>query len=180
MKNYRFDGSNEFKIKDFNCADTGEFDKRKEAEQEFSENLERINELQQMIYAEKKEGIVFVFQALDAAGKDGAIRAVLSCLSPQGVAEHSFKTPSAEETRHDYLWRFWKALPEKGGISIFNRSYYEDVICQKVHKYYEAYSFADRIDMEDIIENRYGQIRGFEKYLWENSIRVVKIFLNVS
>ena len=117
---------------------------------------------------------------MDAAGKDGAVRAVLSCLSPQGVSEHSFKVPSSEESRHDYLWRFWDAIPEKGSISIFNRSYYEDVLVQKVHKLYEKNKYADRIELDSIIEQRYEQISNFEKYLWENSIRVVKIFLNVS
>ena len=180
MEKYRYDGSREFVIKDFNCADKGGYKDEKEAETQFKKNLDKINELQQKLYAEKKEGIIFVFQAMDAAGKDGCIRAVLSCLSPQGVAEHSFKVPSDEELRHDYLWRFWKALPEKGGIAIFNRSYYEDVLTQKVHKYYKSYSFADRIDMGDLIDKRYEQIRNFEKYLWENSVRVVKIFLNVS
>ena len=117
---------------------------------------------------------------MDAAGKDGAVRAVLSCLSPQGVSEHSFKVPSAEENSHDYLWRFWSAIPSKGSISIFNRSYYEDVLVQKVHKLYEKNIYADRIDLDTMIDSRYEQIRNFEKYLWENSIRVVKIFLNVS
>lgn len=180
MQKYKYDGSAMFNIKAFDCADTGEFKERHEAIQEFVANLDEINDYQQRLFAEKKEGIIFVFQAMDAAGKDGAVRAVLSCLSPQGVSEHSFKAPSSEERAHDYLWRFWKALPEKGHISILNRSYYEDVLVQKVHKMYESYLWADRIDQEKIINNRYKQIRNFESYLWENSIRVVKIFLNVS
>ena len=180
MRNYKYDGTRRLNIKAFDCDDTGEFKERHEAIREFTSNLEAINEYQQKLFAEQKEGIIFVFKAMDAAGKDGAVRAVLSCLSPQGVSEHSFKVPSSEENRHDYLWRFWDALPEKGSISIFNRSYYEDVLVQKVHKIYEKNKYADRIDRSDMIEKRYEQIRGFEKYLWENSIRVVKIFLNVS
>lgn len=180
MKKYRFNGEEKFQIDEFDCAETGEFQEEAEAEKEFKKNLKKINEYQQRLFAEQKEGIIFVFQAMDAAGKDGAVRAVLSCLSPQGVSEHSFKVPSAEENRHDYLWRFWKALPEKGCISIFNRSYYEDVLVQKIHKYYMDNKYADRVDREKIIEKRYGQIRNFEEYLWDNSIRVVKIFLNVS
>lgn len=117
-------------MRSFDCSDTGEFNDRHEAIGEFALNLEKINEYQQRLFAEQKEGIIIVFQAMDAAGKDGAVRAVLSCLSPQGVSEHSFKVPSAEENRHDYLWRFWDAIPEKGSISIFNRSYYEDVLVQ--------------------------------------------------
>lgn len=180
MNKYRFDGRRKFNVHTFDCADKGEFTERHEAIEEFIENLEKINEYQQKLFAEQKEGIIFIFQAMDAAGKDGAVRAVLSCLSPQGVSEHSFKVPSAEENRHDYLWRFWSAIPEKGSISIFNRSYYEDVLVQKIHKIYEKNNYADRIDKDTIIEKRYEQIRNFEKYLWENSIRVVKIFLNVS
>lgn len=180
MSNYKYDGSRNFNVHSFNCADKGEFKDRHETIKEFTENLEKINEYQQKLYAEQKEGIIFVFQAMDAAGKDGAVRAVLSCLSPQGVSEHSFKVPSAEENRHDYLWRFWDAIPEKGSISIFNRSYYEDVLVQKIHKIYEKNKYADRIDLDTMIDKRYEQIRNFEKYLWENSIRVVKIFLNVS
>ena len=180
MSNYRYDGSKRFSIKGFDCADTGEFSKRHETIKEFVSNLEEINEYQQKLFAEKKEGIIFVFQAMDAAGKDGAVRAVLSCLSPQGVSEHSFKVPSSTENNHDYLWRFWSAIPGKGSISIFNRSYYEDVLVQKVHKIYEKNKYADRIDRSTMIDDRYEQIRNFEKYLWENSIRVVKIFLNVS
>ncbi len=180
MKNYKYDGSKKFNVRSFDCADKGEFAERHEAIKEFTENLEKINEYQQKLFAEQKEGIIFIFQAMDAAGKDGAVRAVLSCLSPQGVSEHSFKVPSSEENRHDYMWRFWNAIPEKGSISIFNRSYYEDVLVQKVHKIYEKNKYADRIDLNSMIDKRYEQIRNFEKYLWENSIRVVKIFLNVS
>ncbi len=180
MNNYRYDGSRKFNVRSFDCSDKGEFRNKQEAADEFAANLEKINEYQQKLFAAQKEGIIFVFQAMDAAGKDGAVRAVLSCLSPQGVSEHSFKVPSSEENRHDYLWRFWRAIPEKGSISIFNRSYYEDVLVQKIHKIYEKNPHADRIDMDTVIDKRYEQIRNFEKYLWENSIRVVKIFLNVS
>lgn len=180
MESYKVDGSKKFKIKQFKCDDKGEFKSRHDSLKEFTENLAEINDLQQRLYAERKEGVIFVFQAMDAAGKDGAIRAVLSCLSPQGVAETSFKQPTSEELSHDYLWRFWKALPAKGSISIFNRSYYEDVLVSKVHNLVENHVYADRIDKDELISQRYGQIRNFEKYLYDNSIRVVKIFLNVS
>lgn len=180
MESYKVDGSKKFKISSFDCDDTGNFKNRHESLKEFTENLAEINDLQQRLYAERKEGVIFVFQAMDAAGKDGAIRAVLSCLSPQGVHETSFKQPTSEELSHDYLWRFWKALPAKGSISIFNRSYYEDVLVAKVHNLPEKQVYADRIDKSEVLGQRYGQIRSFEKYLYDNSIRVVKIFLNVS
>ena len=180
LEKYKYYGKKKYKKEDFSTSETGEFKGKVDALEQFYENLNKINELQQSLYADRKEGVIFVFQAMDAAGKDGAIRAVLSCLSPQGVVESSFKQPTKEELAHDYLWRFWKALPEKGCISIFNRSYYEDVLIGKVHKLYENQACAERCKGKDIIKQRYSQIKNFEKYLYENSIRVVKIFLNVS
>ena len=180
LDKYLNDGSKKFKIKDFKTKDKGEFNSREEAVGEFVQNLNEINRLQQKLYSEREEGVIFIFQAMDAAGKDGVIRTVFSTLSPHGVKEYCFKAPSAEELTHDYLWRFWPALPPKGGISIFNRSYYEDVLIGKVHELYKNQRFADRIDKNEIIDRRYKEIKSFEKYLYDNSIRVVKIFLNVS
>lgn len=180
LDKYLNDGTKKFKIKDFKTKDKGEFNSREEAVGEFVQNLNEINRLQQKLYSEREEGVIFIFQAMDAAGKDGVIRTVFSTLSPHGVKEYCFKAPSAEELTHDYLWRFWPALPPKGGISIFNRSYYEDVLIGKVHELYKKQRFADRIDKNEIIDRRYKEIKSFEKYLYDNSIRVVKIFLNVS
>lgn len=180
LDKYKYTGKKKYKVNDFSTNETGDFETKIDGMEQFYENLSRINELQQSLYADRKEGVIFIFQAMDAAGKDGAIRAVLSCLSPLGVTESSFKQPTKEELAHDYLWRFWKALPEKGNISIFNRSYYEDVLVAKVHKLYENQACADRCKDKDIIKQRYKQIKNFEQYLYENSIRVVKIFLNVS
>lgn len=139
-----------------------------------------INKTQQKLYSERKEGVIFVFQAMDAAGKDGVIRTVFSTLSPHGVKEFCFKVPSSEEKSHDFLWRFWSALPSKGFISIFNRSYYEDVLVGKVHEFYKNDIVPDRMKNVDIIAQRYEQINDFEKYLYATGTRVVKIFLNVS
>jgi len=180
IKQYRISKRGGLDLSKFDPADTGDFKDRKEAEAAMEKNLVRINELQQKLYADGKEGVVFLFQAMDAAGKDGTIRAVLSCLSPQGVTESSFKVPSSTELAHDYLWRIAKCLPEKGQIAIFNRSHYEDVLVGKIHKLYENYAWADRIDRDKIIEHRYDDIRHWEEYLYHNSIRMVKIFLNVS
>jgi len=177
---YKITKKGQYRAKDFDPADTGKFKDRQEAETAMEKNLVRINELQQKLYADGKEGVVFLFQAMDAAGKDGTIRAVLSCLSPQGVTESSFKVPSSTELAHDYLWRIANCLPEKGQIAIFNRSHYEDVLVGKVHKLYENYKWADRIDRDKIIDYRYEDIRNWETYLYHNSIRMVKIFLNVS
>ena len=180
IEKYKYTGKSRFDIKDTKTNDKGEFNSREDAVNEFVENLKKIHELQQKLYAERKESVIFVFQAMDAAGKDGCIRTVFSTLTPNGVKEFCFKAPSNEELAHDYLWRFWSALPAKGNISIFNRSYYEDVLVAKVHKLYENQACADRCKDKDIIKQRYKQIKNFEQYLYENSIRVVKIFLNVS
>ncbi len=179
-QSYKICHKGEYDRKDFSHDETGKFAHKQDAIQAMEKNLVKINELQQKLYAEKKEGVIFLFQAMDAAGKDGTIRAVLSCLSPQGVTEHSFKAPSAEERAHDFLWRIVKGVPEKGQISIFNRSHYEDVLIGKVHKLYKTQPHADRIDHDEIIDQRYRDIRNWESYLYHNSVRMVKIFLNVS
>ena len=180
IDSYRFTGDKKFKIAKFKTNDKGEFDNREEAVLEFVENLKQINVLQQKLYAERKESVIFIFQAMDAAGKDGVIRTVFSTLTPHGVKEFCFKVPSAEEASHDYLWRFWSALPAQGNISIFNRSYYEDVLIGKVHKLYENKRVPERLEGVDVIKQRYKEIKEFEKYLYNNGTRVVKIFLNVS
>lgn len=148
--------------------------------QRMAQNNARMDELQQKLYAAKKEGVIFLFQAMDAAGKDGTIRSVLQCLSPHGVYEAAFKAPSSEDLAHDFLWRVGKEIPAKGEIAIFNRSHYEDVLIGKVKRLYETQAHADRIEADTIIRNRYKDIRNFEKYLYRNSIRTVKIFLHVS
>lgn len=179
IKQYQFTGKPIFRISKFDTSDNGDIS-REEAVDEFIDNLREINKLQQKLYAERKEGVIFVFQAMDAAGKDGVIRTVFSSLTPHGVKEYCFKVPSSVENSHDYLWRFWEALPAKGNISIFNRSYYEDVLVGKVHKTYENLLHPNRLDGIDIIKQRYGQIKDFESYLYQTGTRVVKIFLNVS
>jgi len=177
---YCYNGTTEFEIGKSKTDDTSLCPDRAKAEEKIAKNNKKIDSLQQKLYAEKKEGVIFLFQAMDAAGKDGTIRAVLQCLSPHGVYEAAFKAPSSEELAHDYMWRVAYAVPEKGEIAIFNRSHYEDVLIGKVKKLYLKQAHADRIDMDTVIEKRYDYIRSFEEYLYSNSIRVVKIFLNVS
>lgn len=180
IEDYKYTGDTKFDIKGFKTDDTRELLDRSEAVDEFVHNLLKINKLQQKLYAERKEGVIFVFQAMDAAGKDGVIRTVFNTLSPHGVKEFCFKVPSAEEASHDYLWRFWQALPARGNISIFNRSYYEDVLIGRVHELWKKQVRPDRLQGIDIIEQRYEQIKEYEKYLFNTGTRVVKIFLNVS
>lgn len=180
LAQYCYDGSREFEIGKTSTNETSLCVSKEVALQRMAQNNARMDELQQRLYAAKKEGVIFLFQAMDAAGKDGTIRSVLQCLSPHGVYEAAFKAPSSEDLAHDFLWRVGKEIPAKGEIAIFNRSHYEDVLIGKVKKLYETQAHAERIETDTIIKNRYKDIRNFEKYLYRNSIRTVKIFLHVS
>jgi PPK2 family polyphosphate:nucleotide phosphotransferase len=145
--------------------------KDKEAvEKKLQENVSRLAELEYLLYAERKHALLIVLQALDAAGKDGTIRHVMSGLNPQGCRVTSFKQPTTEEKEHDFLWRIHKAVPEKGEIGIFNRSHYEDVLAVRVHKLVPKSEWA----------KRYEQINAFETILAENHVKVLKFFLHIS
>ncbi len=150
------------------------------AYEEISKLQEEIQMLQERLVAQACEGLIIVFQAMDAAGKDGTIKHVLTCINPNGIEVHPFKQPSKEELAHDFLWRVSKCLPEKGGIAVFNRSHYEDVVIAKVHHLYEQQAFPERINKEEMIEQRYEDICHFEKYLYRNGFKMIKIFLHVS
>ena len=180
LKDYRYDGSKKFNLSKVSRDETSLISDRKKAEEKMQENFDKIAELQRRLYAEKKEGVIFLFQAMDAAGKDGTISAVLSCLSPHGVYEAAFKSPSSMEQAHDYLWRIEAMAPPKGSIAIFNRSHYEEVLIYRVRKLWKTQAHADRLSAEELLDARYEDICNYERYLWHNSIRTVKIFLNVS
>lgn len=146
-------------------------------------NILKIAALQDKLYAEGKEGVIIALQAMDAAGKDGVVKHVLSGVNPQGVHVVSFKQPTKEELAHDYLWRVNQALPERGKMAIFNRSHYEDVLVTRIHGMEQSYRIAGRClegGAEKFYERRYRQISNYEEYLYENSYRIVKIFLNIS
>ncbi len=180
LKEYRYDGSRTFKLSKVSTDETSFESDRKKAEEKMEKNFEKIQELQSKLYAEKKEGLILLFQAMDAAGKDGTIAAVLTCLSPHGVNECAFKAPSSTDQAHDYLWRIEQQVPMKGDIAIFNRSHYEELLIYRVKELWKNQAHADRIDTKSLLEDRYEDIRNYERYLWHNSIRTVKIFLNVS
>ncbi len=180
FKHYAYNGKEKFHIHKVSTNETNLCKTKKDAEKEIIKNEKKLDELQQKLYAEKKEGLIIVFQAMDAAGKDGTIAHVLQCLSPHGVYEAAFKSPSSTELAHDYLWRITQKLPAKGEIAIFNRSHYEDVLIGKVKELYKSQPHADRIKTKNIIKNRYQEICNFEEYLYNNNIRIIKIFLNVS
>ena len=170
------------KLKDYDTGFTGDYSGKDEAKLDLTENIKRLDELQEVLYAQNKHALLIIFQAMDAAGKDGAIEHVMSGLNPQGVQVFSFKQPSAEELDHDFLWRCAKAVPERGRIGIFNRSYYEEVLVVRVHpKILDNQSLPDAVKNDkNIWKKRFEQIRNFETYLAENGVHVLKFFLNVS
>ena len=180
---YMVDGSKKVKLKDFNTNSKKDDVKKSDIKLKQAENIEKIALLQEKLYAEGKEGLIIVLQAMDAAGKDGAVKHVMSGINPQGIDVVSFKQPNSEELMHDFLWRINKKLPERGKIGLFNRSYYEDVLVVRVHEMNKNYKMASRITgqkTEDFFKKRYKHIRDYEEYLYDNSYRIVKIFLNVS
>jgi PPK2 family polyphosphate:nucleotide phosphotransferase len=157
-----------------------DFDKGR-AKESLREGVQLLSEFQSKLYAQNTYGLLIVLQAMDAAGKDGTIRHVMSGLNPQGCVVTSFKSPSAEDLDHDYLWRHAKALPERGHIGIFNRSYYEEVLVVRVNpEYLDKQQLPPSVKGKKIWQRRFAQINNFEKYLVENGIVVLKIFLNVS
>lgn len=161
---------------------TGDYTDKKDAVKELQKNVERLRELQDMLYAHDTYSLLIMFQAMDAAGKDGAIEHVMSGVNPQGCHVASFKQPSAEERDHDYLWRHQKALPERGKIGIFNRSHYEEVLIVRVHPgiLQGSQMPADAKSDKDIWNKRFKHIRDWEEHLAENGTHILKFFLNVS
>lgn len=169
------------KLKEFDTSFTGEFKGKNEAKEKLEKDIKEMARLQDMLYASNKYGLLLVFQAMDAAGKDGTIKHVMSGINPQGCEVYSFKSPSNEELDHDYLWRCAKRVPEKGRIGIFNRSYYEEVLVVRVHPELIKYQNLPHFKNNDAFwEKRYEEINNFEKYLTNNGIVVLKFFLNVS
>lgn len=180
LSHYRFSGQGKFKIQDYQTADKKKKIPRETVEKTLSENIEIMSDLQDKLYAQGKYGILIIFQAMDTAGKDGAIKHVMSGLNPQGTHVHSFKQPSSEELRHDYLWRASKRLPERGQIGIFNRSYYEEVLVVKVHELIHHQNIPEKLIGKDIWVKRYRQINDYEKHLTENGFVIIKFFLHLS
>lgn len=151
-------------------AETGIFDSKGKARKEMEKNLARLSELEYLLYAENKRSVLIVLQAMDAGGKDGTIRHVMGPLNPQSCKVTAFKTPSAEELSHDFLWRIHRAMPQKGQIGIFNRSHYEDVLIVRVKNLVE----------KRIWSKRYRQINDFERMLSENGVHILKFYLHIS
>ena len=177
---FRVDGNKKIKLKEYQKVEELSNVDEQKALLKMEENKEKISKLQDKLYASNKYGILLIFQAMDAAGKDSTIKHVLSGINPQGFQVFNFKQPNSEEIDHDYLWRTNKALPERGRIGVFNRSYYEEVLVVKVHNLVKTSSIPEEYITKDIWDRRYSHIKNTEKYLIENGIIPVKIFLNVS
>jgi PPK2 family polyphosphate:nucleotide phosphotransferase len=169
------------KLADYDPADTGKFKSKEDAVEDLREDIARLAAYQDKLYAQNTYALLVIVQAMDAAGKDGAIKHVMSGVNPQGCQVYSFKAPSSEELDHDYLWRVNKALPERGRIGIFNRSYYEEVLVVRVHPtILAAQQLPPKAINKKIWQNRFTDINCYEQYLVRNGIEIVKIFLNVS
>jgi PPK2 family polyphosphate:nucleotide phosphotransferase len=174
-----FDSS--FRIEGVPTAPSKELKDKKENKKKLKDLVEELEDLQRMLYAQDKFALLLIFQAMDAAGKDGTIRAVMTGINPAGVQVFSFKAPSREELDHDFLWRTTTRLPERGRIGIFNRSYYEEVLVVRVHpKFLDAQRLPYPIDLEQIWLDRFESIREHEKHLARNGMVILKFWLNVS
>ena len=172
-----------FRLKDIDPDDTGPVtsDDKPRAKELLAEGVETLAELQDVLYAQDQWSILLIFQALDAAGKDGAIKHVMSGVNPQGCQVFSFKSPSAQDLKHDYLWRCLKCLPERGRIGIFNRSYYEETLVVRVHSELLAkQKMPPQLVTKNVWEERFEDIRNVERYLSRNGVVIRKFFLHVS
>ena len=180
-KPYRVDSGKGFRLKDFDPGSTAHFRSKEHAQKLLDQSIQEMAELQDKLYAQDRWGLLLVFQAMDAAGKDGAIKHVMSGVNPQGCQVYSFKAPSAEDLNHDYLWRTSKNLPERGHIGIFNRSYYEEVLVVRVHPEILGHErIPEPLLGKHLWQQRYEDICNFERYLSRNGIVVRKFFLNLS
>src|ERR1035437_6754014 len=175
------DGKN-FRLSDIKCNSTLHYTEsdRPKVEEEMRNKIVEIAALQDKLYAQNTHAVLLIIQAMDAAGKDGTIKHVTSGLNPQGCQVVCFKAPSTNELDHDYLWRIAKEVPQRGNIGIFNRSHYEEVLVAKVHDLPKKQPLPKSSLKGDIWNKRYHQINNFERYLFENGIIPIKIFLHVS
>ena len=169
------------RLKDYDPGFTSHYKNEDEASAKLRKDIKRLAKYQDVLYAQNTYALLIVLQAMDTAGKDGTIQHVMSGVNPQGTQVHSFKAPSAEELDHDFLWRSMKALPERGEIGIFNRSYYEEVLIVRVHpENLDLQRLPPEAKGEGIWKHRFDAINNFERYLVNNGIVVLKFFLNLS
>ena len=181
VKPFRIEDGQNFRLKDHDPAHTAGVESKQQAKGLLDEGIQKLADLQDKLYAQDSWALLLIFQAMDAAGKDSVIKHVMSGVNPQGCQVYSFKTPSAEELDHDYMWRAAVRLPERGRIGIFNRSYYEEVLVVRVHpEFLQAQRIPDRLVTKGIWKERFEAICAFERHLHRNGTVVRKFFLNVS
>jgi len=180
LSKLKIEDNSNFKLNDIKTDYTYEIESKEKAKLQLEKNIEKMVELQDRLYADGKYGILIIFQAMDTAGKDGAIKHVMSGLNPQGTSVFSFKQPSSEDLKHHYLHRAFMHIPQRGQIQIFNRSYYEEVLVVRVHKLLKTENIPDELITDNIWQRRYNEINNFEKYLLDNGIIPIKIFLHIS
>jgi PPK2 family polyphosphate:nucleotide phosphotransferase len=178
---YRVNDGHKFRLKDFDPGDTWKFKSKEHTDELLEHSLKRMAEMQGRLYAQNEWALLLIFQAMDAAGKDGTIKHVMSGVNPQGCEVYSFKAPSNEELDHDFLWRCMRRLPERGRIGIFNRSYYEETLVVRVHKeFLEKEKVPRKLITKNIWKERFEDIAAVERYLGRNGVIVRKFFLNIS
>jgi PPK2 family polyphosphate:nucleotide phosphotransferase len=180
-KSYRINDGKHFQLKDYDPADTAQWRSAEQAKEQLQKDIERMEELQAMLYAQGRWAVLLIFQAMDAAGKDGTIKHVLSGVNPEGCQVTSFKAPSDTELQHDFLWRTTRQLPERGHIGIFNRSYYEEVLVVRVHPpVLESQKVPPSLVTKDIWKERFEDIHCFERHMARNGTVIRKFFLHLS
>jgi PPK2 family polyphosphate:nucleotide phosphotransferase len=178
---FRVEDGKKFRLKHFDPAETGNWRSQEHAAKALQDGVESTADLQDMLYAQDKWALLLIFQAMDAAGKDGAIKHVMSGVNPQGCQVYSFKVPSEQELQHDFLWRTTRDLPERGHIGIFNRSYYEEVLVVRVHpELMKNEKLPESLMRKDMWEERFEDIRCFERHLARSGTVIRKFFLHVS
>jgi PPK2 family polyphosphate:nucleotide phosphotransferase len=178
---FRVNDGKHFRLKDYDPGDTGHWRSKEHAEEVVQEGIARTADLQDKLYAQDNWALLLIFQALDAAGKDGAIKHVMSGVNPQGCQVHSFKAPSEVELQHDFLWRTTCELPERGHIGIFNRSYYEEVLVVRVHPaILKSQKTPPSLVGKKIWEERFEDICGFERHMARSGTVIRKFFLHLS
>jgi len=181
VRPFRVTDGRRFRLDSIDCGDTPGFESKKRAQDRLERDIKMLGELQEKLYAQDRWALLLIFQAMDAAGKDSTIKHVMSGVNPQGCQVYSFKAPSDEELDHDFMWRTTCRLPERGRIGIFNRSYYEEVLVLRVHPDLLQYQkLPGRVVDKDIWEDRFKDIRNFERYLTRNGVAICKFFLHVS
>jgi PPK2 family polyphosphate:nucleotide phosphotransferase len=180
-KTYRVDSGKQFRLKDFDPADTRHWKSKEQAEEALREGIARTAELQKRLYAQDSWAVLLIFQAMDAAGKDSVIKHVMSGVNPQGCQVYSFKVPTETELQHDFLWRTTCSLPERGHIGIFNRSYYEEALVVRVHpEILKRERMPDALVSKKIWDERFEDICCFERHMWRNGTVIRKFFLHLS